>query len=174
AAAALLFCATPVIAQETPTWSFTPRLEIRANYRDSNHAAFRLGFPFPAFFLPVGQTSGFEETPDPGRHVELSVVQVRLDAKYGKWFAARAQVHALDKYRRNPTTTDRMVDADELWVRIGERPEFLERPEKTSFFLHAGKAPKMERQPIRLLESYGLAATAFNRMEDTQLLAGGS
>ena len=37
-----------------------------------------------------------------------------------------------------------------------------------------GKFPKMERQPIRLLESYGLAATAFNRFEDVGFMAGGS
>jgi hypothetical protein len=40
--------------------------------------------------------------------------------------------------------------------------------------VQAGKFPKMERQPIRLLESYGLAATSFNRFEDVQVLAGGS
>jgi len=177
-AALLMVCAASVLAQDTsntnPTWTFTDRLEIRANFRDSNHEAFQLKFPFPASFLPVGQRFGFEATPDPGNHVELSVVQLRLDAKYGKWLAAHAQIHALDKYRRNPTTSDRMTDADELWLRAGEKPEFLERPERTSFFVQAGKAPKMERQPIRLLESYGLAATAFNRMEDTQILTGGS
>ena len=164
-------------AQDAPTptnWTFTDRLEIRANFRDSNHEAFPLKFPFPPSFLPIGQKVAFEETPDAGNHIELSVVQVRLDAKYGRWFAAHAQIHAIDKYRRNPTTSDRRTDADELWVRAGEKPEFLERPEKTSLFIQVGKAPKMERQPIRLLESYGLAATAFNRMEDTQLLTGGS
>jgi hypothetical protein len=173
-AAVLLLCATPVFAQESPTWSFNERLEIRANFRDSNHEQFRLRFPFPSFFLPPGQTAGFEETPDAGNHIELSVIQIKLDAKYGKWVSAHAQLHGLDKYRRNPTTTDRTADADELWIRIGEKPEFLERPDRTSFFVQVGKAPKMERQPIRLLESYGLAATAFNRMEDTQLLAGGT
>ncbi|HSP36111.1 MAG TPA: hypothetical protein VLU46_17500, partial [Thermoanaerobaculia bacterium] len=160
-AAALLLCATSAVAQE---WSFTERVEIRANYRDSRASSFRLGFPFPPDFLPVGQTAGFEQTADPGRHVELSVAQVRLDAKYGKWLTAHTQFHVQDKYRRNPTTSDRQTDADELWIRFGG----------TSFFAQVGKAPKMERQPVRLLESYGLAATAFNRMEDTQLLAGGT
>lgn len=172
---ALILCATAAAAQQdVPAWSFTERLEIRANVRDSNHERFALRFPFPPSHLPVGVTAGYEETPDAGRHFELSVVQLRLDAKYGKWFAAHAQIHALDKYRRNPTSSDRQIDADELWIRAGEKPEFLERPERTSFFVQAGKAPKMERQPIRLLESYGLAATSFNRMEDTQLLVGGT
>lgn len=170
----MLLVASAAAAQEPSRWTFSERIEIRANYRDSNHEAFRLRFPFPASFLPVGKTAGFEETPDAGQRGELSVAQIRLDAKYGKWLTAHAQVHAIDKYRRNPTTSDRKTDADELWIRVGEKPDFLERPERTSFFVQIGKAPKMERQPIRLLESYGLAATAFNRMEDTQLLGGGS
>ncbi len=170
-AAALLLCATSAVAQD---WTFTEKIEIRANYRNSSESRFALAFPFPPSFLPVGQTVGFEQTVDSGRHFELSVAQIRLDAKYGKWFTAHTQWHAQDKYRRNPTTSDRQTDADELWVRVGEKPEFLDRPDRTSFFLQAGKAPKMERQPTRLLESYGLAATAFNRMEDTQLLAGGT
>ncbi len=169
-AAALSLCATTVLAQ----WTFTKRIELRANYRDSNEERFALRFPFPPEFLPVGQTAGFEQTPDPGHHFDLSVLQIRLDAKYGKWLTGHVQFHAQDKYRRNPTTSDRQTDADELWIRIGEKPEFFDRPERTSFFVQIGKAPKMERQPIRLLESYGLAATSFNRMEDTQALAGGT
>ena len=85
---------------------------------------------------------------------------------YGTAFTAHAQLHGVDKYRRNPTSEDRKIDADELWLRVGPKPDFLERPARTSFFLQMGKFPKMERQPIRLLESYGLAATAFNRFED--------
>jgi hypothetical protein len=179
AAAALLLCAGSLSAQTggtaaPSTWSFTHRLELRANYRDSNETRFQLKFPFPSDFLPVGQTFGFMETVDAGRRVELSVAQIKLDANYGTWFAAHTQLHFQDKYRRNPTSEDRQIDADELWVRIGEKPDFLERPAKTSFFLQAGKFPHMERQPIRLLESYGLAATAFNRMEDVGFLGGGT
>ena len=160
-----------VFAQD---WTYGAKLEIRANYRDSNEERFALRTPFPPITLPVGQTQGFEETVDAGHHAELSVANIQLDLGYGKWFAARAKVHAQDKYRRNPTSEDRQTDADELWVRFGEKPEFLERPERTSFFIQVGKAPKMERQPTRLLESYGLAATAFNRFEDVQALAGGT
>jgi hypothetical protein len=174
--AAILLAASPLVAQPSflSGWTFNERIEIRANYRDSRHERFPLRFKFPPEFLPIGQTVGYEETPGAGHHLELSVLQIRLDAKYGKLFTAHAQIHGQDKYRRNPTTSDRQVDADELWIRVGEKPEFLERPEHTSFFAQIGKAPKMERQPIRLLESYGLAATSFNRMEDTQLLVGGT
>ena len=172
---AVILClgSLPLLAQ-TDSWTFRTRLEFRANFRDSKEAAFPLRFPFPSVQLPVGQTVGFEQTVDPGRHGELSVAQVRLDAIYGNIFAAHAQLHAEDKYRRNPTSEDKKMDADELWVRLGPKPEFLERPARTSVFLQMGKFPKMERQPIRLLESYGLAATAFNRFEDVGFMTGGS
>ena len=171
----LLLClgSLPLFAQ-TDGWSFRTRLELRANYRDSKEARFPLRFPFPPSFLPVGQTVGFEQTVDPGHHGELSVAQIRLDANYGSIFAAHAQLHAQDKYRRNPTSEDKKADADELWLRIGPKPDFLDRPQRSSIFLQMGKFPKMERQPIRLVESYGLAATAFNRFEDVGFMTGGT
>lgn len=172
-AAIAVFAALPMFAQQSPLF-WGAKFELRANYRDSEHDKFPTRFPFPPDFLPVGQTKGFEETVNAGRHTELSVVQLKLDFGYSKWFLAHAQVHGQDKYRRNPTSEDKKVDADELWIRFGDKPEFLERPDKTSFFAQLGKAPKMERQPVRLLESYGLAATAFNRMEDIQALVGGT
>lgn len=171
----LLFIAASAFAQEAaPAWTYGARLEIRANYRDSKEAKAALKFPFPPSFLPVGQTVGFEETVNAGKHTELSVVQARLDASYGHLFTAHTQFHVQDKYRRNPTSEDKRVDADEAWIRFGDNPSFLDRPAGTSVFLQLGKMPKMERQPIRLLESYGLAATAFNRFEDVQAILGGS
>jgi len=181
---AILLCTTcPLFAEEatapatapaTSGWTLKHRIEIRADYRDSHHDRFPLRFPFPVDFLPVGAKTGSLETVDAGRHAELNVAQLQLDLGYGRNFAARVKMHATDKFRRNPTSQDRMIDAEELYLRVGQKPEFLERPDGTSFFLLAGKAPKMERQPIRLLESYGLAATAFNRMEDVGFQGGGS
>lgn len=145
-------------------WNWNHRLELRADYRwsaDESH---------PVTFPPGARL----ETPDPGHHVELNVADVQLDAGYGDLFALRAKVHVQALHRRNPTSTDRQIDADELFVRIGRHPQFLERPEGTTFFVQAGKFPKLERQPVRLMESYGLASTAFNRFEDVQLLAGGT
>lgn len=155
-------------------WNWKSRVEVRANWRDSHASRFPLKFPFPPTFLPRGQTVGYLETVDAGKHAELSVAQVRLDLGYDRWFLAHTQFHLRDKYRRNPTSDDRKFDADELWIRFGEKPEILDRPERTSFFLQFGKAPKMERQPVRLLESYGLAATSFNRFEDVMVMTGGS
>lgn len=159
---ALLAVCLPAFAQNT--WTATHRLEIRADYRWSDHD--RLPRPFPP--------GAIESTPDPGHHFELNVADLQLDLGYGEWFAARAKVHAQAKHRRNPTSTDRQIDADELFVRFGPKPELLDRPAGTTFFLQAGKFPKMERQPVRTLESYGLAATSFNRFEDVQLLVGGT
>jgi hypothetical protein len=172
--ALISLAAAPSIFAQADSWSFHSRLELRANYRDSKHEAFPLKTPFPASFLPVGQTVGFEETVNAGRHGELSVAQLRLDVAYASWFAAHVQMHGQDKYRRNPTSEDRQTDADELWLRFGPRPDFLERPSGTSVFFQMGKFPKMERQPIRLLESYGLAATSFNRFEDVGFMTGGT
>lgn len=172
-AVALLVVCPVAFAQNTWIWSH--RFEVRADYRWSEEASHPIpGFPFPPDFPPPGQGRVLLQTPEPGHHVELNVAEVTLDLAYGDWFLARAKVHAQARHRANPTSNDRQFDADELFVRIGKKPEMLERPDGTSFFVQAGKAPKMERQPTRLLESYGLAATAFNRFEDTQLLAGGT
>jgi hypothetical protein len=170
AALALAVVCPAVSAQEPAAspvseWSWGHRLELRGDYRWSDDEQHPTNFP------PGGPGL---QTVDPGHHFELNVADLELNLGYGEVFAARAIVHAQALHRRNPTSQDRQFDADELWVRIGRKPEFLERPEGTSFFLQAGKFPKMERQPLRLLESYGLAATAFNRFEDLQLLAGGT
>lgn len=160
----------PLIAQEAAPsqWFWGTKFEVRADYRWSEAESHPVPFSPP---LPAG-TRSF--TVDPGHHVELNVADVQLDFGYGELFAARAKVHGQALHRRNPTSDDRQIDADELWVRFGRNPEFLQRPEGTSFFIQAGKFPKMERQPVRLLESYGLVATAFNRFEDMQLLGGGT
>jgi hypothetical protein len=166
---ALLVVCAPLSAQEPSAqqpdvWSWAHRTEVRANYRWSKEE--RIIRPFPK--------NAVLTTPDPGSHLELNVADIQLDLGYGDWLAMRAKVHAQAKHRRNPTTTDRQSDADELWIRLGMKPEFLARPLGTSFFVQAGKFPKMERQPVRLLESYGLAATSFNRFEDVQLQFGGT
>jgi hypothetical protein len=163
------------LAQEAQnSWTWKHKLEIRADYRWSDDEQHRLGFQFPPGFLPPGQTVGFLKTVDPGSHFELNTAELQLDFGYGDLVAARAKVHFNGLHRRNPTSSDRKFDADELFVRVGPNPEFLERPNGTSFFAQAGKAPHMERQPIRLLESYGVAATSFNRFEDVQGIVGGS
>src|SRR5687768_1853883 len=161
-----VLCLAPFALAQSTDWDLRHRLEIRASYLDSNQERFQLAFSLPSIFLSLRQSSGFMETVDAGRHVELNVASLQLDASYGRWFRARAKIHAVDKYRRNPTSNDRTSDIEEFFLVIGDMPEFLERPDRTSFFALAGKSPRMERQPVRLLESYGLAATSFNRFEE--------
>jgi hypothetical protein len=174
-AAAVLFAAIPLQAQSrTDGWFWKEKVEVRGNYRDSHEQKFQLKFGFKPIMLPVGQQFGFMETVNAGRHVELSVVDLHLDVGYRDYFLAHAKIRGVDKYKQNPTSTDRKFDADELYLRFGVKPENLERPARSSIFLQAGKAPKMERQQFRLLESYGLAATSFNRLEDVQVMVGGT
>lgn len=162
---ALAVClSTSAQEEEQSPWTWGHRLELRGGYRWSD--AERHPTPFPA--------GAALNTPDPGHHIELNVADLQLDAAYGEVFAIRGKLHVQALHRRNPTSSDRQVDADELYVRVGYKPELLDRPRGTTFFLQAGKFPKMERQPVRLLESYGLAATAFNRFEDVQVLVGGT
>ena len=173
-AALALAVVCPVVSAQAPVneWFWGHRLELRGNYRWSQDEQHPTNFP-PQPAPPAPRLPGLE-TVDPGHHVELNVADIQFDMGYGELIAARAKIHAQAMHRRNPTSEDRQIDADELWVRFGRKPEFLERPDGTSFFVQAGKFPKMERQPVRLLESYGLAATAFNRFEDLQVLAGGT
>src|SRR5476651_1537219 len=103
-----LLTATTSVAQESgagASWFWKEKLEIRTNYRDSHEERFPLKFPFPAGFLPVGQTVGFEETVDGGHHLELSVVDLHLDLGYGKNFLAHAKLRGVDLYKQNPTST---------------------------------------------------------------------
>lgn len=154
----------PAFAQQNDTWAGSYRLELRGDYRWSDDEV--INRPFP--------TGAKLETVDPGHHFELNVADIQLDTTYGDWIAARLKAHGFALHRRNPTSDDRVADIDELFVRVGPKPEFLDRPDGTTFFLQAGKFTKMERQPVRLLESYGLAATSFNRFEDVQVQVGGT
>ncbi len=151
--------------------SLKPRLsfglEAKANYRDSDENRFPVSFRFSPSMLPVGQTQGFEETVNPGRHFELSNVSLFVDAVWGDGLVAHGKIDFIDLYDRNPTSTDKKVDVDEAWIRFGLEPEPATLPARGGVYLKAGKFPKFERQDDRHLESYGLVSTAFNRFEDT-------
>lgn len=141
-------------------WGF----EAKAHYRDSEHLRLPSPFPFPPEFLPPGAQQGFLETVDEGAHVELSVLTLFADLAWRESFAAHAKVDVVDRYDRNPTSSDREVDVDELWIRFGRDPETV----AGGFGAYAklGKFGHFERQNDRHLESYGLVSTAFNRFED--------
>jgi hypothetical protein len=150
----------------TLDWGF----EAKAHYRDSESFRFPSPFPFPPEFLPPGASQGFLETVDEGQHFELSVLTLRLDAAWGDALAARAKIDFIDLYDRNPTSSDRKVDVDELWIRFGSDPSAL--PSGFGLYAKVGKFGHFERQDDRHLESYGLVSTAFNRFEDQGLEVG--
>jgi hypothetical protein len=147
-------------------------IEVRGNLRDSEANRFPSPFPFRSDQLPVGQRQAFLSTVDPGEHAELALVSLRLDADLGRRVAGRLKIDAIDLYDRNPTSTDREIDLDEAWLRWGEESAPAALPASRSAYVKFGKFGKFERQDDRHLESYGLAATAFNRFEDAGLEVG--
>lgn len=144
----------------TIDWGF----EAKAHYRDSESFRFPSPFPFPPEFLPPGARQGFLETVNAGQHFEVSVLTLFADAAWGDGIAAHAKVDLIDLYDRNPTSSDKKVDVDELWIRFGRDPETV--AEGFGAYARVGKFAHFERQNDRHLESYGLVSTAFNRFED--------
>ena len=145
-------------------WSFG--FEAKAHARDSDAFRFPVPFPFTPDMLPPGAGQGFASTVDPGGSVEISVLSLLLDGRWGDGIAAHAKVDLIDLHDRNPTSTGDELDVDELWLRFGRETEPALLPESPGVYVKIGKLPKFERQDDRHLESYGLVATAFNRFED--------
>jgi hypothetical protein len=148
--------------------------ELKANLRWSQDDRLPLAFPFPPDFVPPGEPNVALQTADPGTSLEVSKATLFLDAELPRSISAHVKIDFIDLYDRNPTSTDRWVDVDELWFRFGTKQGSLEPLSGTSLYALVGKAPKFERQPFRRLESYGLVSTAFNRFPDLQVQVGGS
>ncbi len=148
--------------------------ELKVHGRWSEEDRFPLAFPFPPEFVPVGQPNVALETVSPGASLEVSRALVNLDIDMPRGISGHVQVGVLNLYDRNPTSTDHTVDVREAWVSFGTKRGSLEPLPGSSLYALVGKAPKLERQPFRRLESYGLVSTAFNRFNDLQLQVGGS
>jgi hypothetical protein len=148
--------------------------ELKANARWSQDDRFPLAFPFPPDFVPDGQPDVALQTVAPGASLEVSKALLHVDVEMPRSIAAHVKIAFIGLYDRNPTSTDQTVNVEEAWVGFGRKHGSLELLPGTSFFALVGKAPKLERQPFRRLESYGLATTAFNRFGDLQLQLGGS
>lgn len=166
----LNFIATKAHAQSDRSFSFG--IEFKGNYRDSEQNKFPVPFPFPSSFLPVGETQGSLETVESGSHFEVSRLTLVLDGQFTSLFGGRIKIDTIDRYDRNPTSTDNEVDVDEVWLRYGTELLPEELASGSSLYVKLGKFGKFERQDDRNLESYGLVSTVFNRFEDAGLEIG--
>ncbi len=163
--ALLLGIGTHAAAQEEKDRELTWDFEVKANVRESEAAM----FPSPFFADPPQ----FMETVNEGTHFELSNASITLGVEWSELLSGRIKVDFIDLYDRNPTSTDNRVDVDEAWIRFGRETTPGQMPEGSGFYARIGKFGKTERQNDRHLESYGLAATAFNRFEDQGIQIGG-
>jgi hypothetical protein len=159
-----------------PKDGFKVRLsgELKLHGRWSEDDRFPLAFPFPPEFVPVGQPNVALQTVAPGASLEVGRALVNLDVDMPRGIAGHVQIGVINLYDRNPTSTDHTLDVREAWVSFGTKRGSLEPLPGSSLYALVGKAPKLERQPFRRLESYGLVSTAFNRFNDLQLQVGGS
>src|SRR5690606_20773785 len=151
--------AAALSAQETEATGFAVDwgFEAKAHFRDSEASRNPSPFPFPPEFLPPGQQGAFQETVDPDQHFEVSTLTLLLGAPWGETVVAHAKIDFIDLYDRNPTSSDREIDVDEVWLRFGRDPD---RPaERLGAYAKVGKFAHFERQNDRHLESYGLIST---------------
>lgn len=141
--------------------------EVKGHYRESDPWTFPVNFNFPGNALPPGESAGFLSTVEAGEHTEVSAATVWLEADFWSHFSAKAKVDVIDRHDRNPTSSDREIDIDELWLRWGDETLPATLPQESfGGYVKVGKFAKFERQNDRHLESYGLVSTAFNRAED--------
>lgn len=165
--AALLTASAAAPGQEaSPEWNADFGIEARMHYRDSESTRVPVNFPFTPDMLPPGESQGVMETVEPGGHFEFSLVSFIASISHGERFLAHARVDFIDRHERNPTSGDRKVDVDQLWLRWGREIMPALPDEGFDGYLKLGKFQKFERQDDRHLESYGLVSTAFNRLED--------
>lgn len=183
-AVAVLLCLAPLssLAQEPPDApepapaerGFRLGGEIKLAYRDSKAIETPVFFPFPPTFIPPGETAVFQRTPLAGRSLEVPDLALIGEGDLSSGVAVKAEVHILDLYNRNPTSSDDRILLREAWVSLGHRAVPLEFTEGSSFYVLAGLAPRFTKQVNRRLESYGLWGTAVGRFEQPQIEIGGS
>lgn len=168
-----LFATTslPAPAQEggglsTGDGRFRLKGEVKLHFRDSAN-----------YYVKVGEMQGvdvFEATVDPGGSFEVSTVNLIGEGDLTEGLKAKVEIHFIDLYNRNPTSTADEVRVREAWLRFGKRIDGLKPLDGTSLYVQAGKAPRFAKQQTRRLESYGLWGTAVNRFEEIGVEVGGS
>jgi hypothetical protein len=146
---------------------FRLKVEMKMNARtstDVNFVVANTGAPVPIVL----------QTVSPHTSAELSNVALTVEDDLTPDILARAVVHFLDLYNRNPTSSSDRIFVREAFVRLGKKWESLQEMPGTTVYLELGKAPRFAKQIARHLESYGLWGTAVNRFEETGAEAGGS
>jgi hypothetical protein len=156
---------------QTPAPSPSPQpstsSEFRLRLEMKTHARFSRD-------VQPGQSQVFERTVDEGSSLELSNLAVSGEGRLSSGVSAKLELHFLDLYNRNPTSSDDRVFVREAWLRLGPKQEWFEPLEGTNAYLQFGMAPRFTRITARPLESYGLWSTAVGRFEQMQLQFGGS
>jgi hypothetical protein len=146
---------------------FRLRAEIKVNARDSHDLSVPVagtGLPFPVVL----------RTADAHGSLEIQNVMLAAEADLTPDVSARASIHFLDLYNRNPTSNDDRVFVREAWIRFGKKYDVLKPVPGTSLYLQIGKAPRFTKQLDRRLESYGLWGTAVGRFEEVGAEIGGT
>ena len=166
AAASLRASAQEAGGLSTADGRFHLRGEVKLHFRDSTDVSVR-----------VGQIQGvdiFERTVSPGSSFEVSTVNLIGEGDLADDLKAKVEIHFIDLYNRNPTSTGDEVRVREAWLRFGKKLDGLKAFDGTTFYVQAGKAPRFAKQLARRLESYGLWGTAVNRFEEIGVEAGGT
>ncbi len=166
---AFSFLAFPSLTEAS---EFQGRFETKIHYRVSEDNRFSVDFPFPPEALPVGESSAFLETVDAGKKLELSTLNFAGRWSFNDDLSFQFRLDLIDKYDRNPTSTDVKYDLDHGFFQWGQSAAPLAIIEESAGYVRIGKFAKFERQRARRTESYGLVSTAFNRFEDSGIEMG--
>ena len=126
--------------------------------------------PGPFNFVPTG----FQRTPDAGTALELQNVTLGAEGDLGLGVAAKVELHVLDLYNRNPTSSDDRIFVRQAWIRFGQKAEALRWAYESRLFVLAGMAPRFSKPTVRALETYGMWLTAVGRFEMPQVQVGGA
>lgn len=146
---------------------FRLKAEVKANVRSSTHVVFA--------FRPVGVPEPIAlETPSAHSSAEISNVALVAEADFTPHLSAKAEVHVLDLYNRNPSSSDQRIFVREAWLRAGKKFDVLRPIGGTTVYLQVGKAPRFSKQLNRRFEGYGLWGTAVGRFEEVGVEAGGT
>lgn len=141
--------------------------EVKVNGRSSSDVSF--------VFTPAAVGRPIEmRTVSPHGGFEIQNLALTLEARFTPGITAKAVVHVLDLYNRNPSSSDDRIFLREAWGRFGTKYEALQVPPGSSLYLQIGKAPRFSKQIDRHLESYGLWGTAVGRFEEVGAELGGS